>query len=252
MPAKRIISCLDIKNGRTVKGTRFLELKDSGDPLELAIYYSDQGIDELVFLDISAGIEKRNLLYDLVKNIAKEISIPFTVGGGVRSLNDAYLLLASGADKISVNSASVFNPHLIQELVKEFGSQCIVQAIDVKRELDNFIIYSSSGTKGESLNIIDFIKMVQDFGVGELLITSIDFDGVRMGYDLELYQFLKNFIKVPLIASGGAGEFADFKNVLEFEFIDAALAAGVFHDKSILIPELKNYLINNEIYVRPS
>ncbi len=252
MPAKRIISCLDIKNGRTVKGTRFLELKDSGDPLELAIYYSDQGIDELVFLDISAGIEKRNLLYDLVKNIAKEISIPFTVGGGVRSLNDAYLLLASGADKISVNSASVFNPHLIQELVKEFGSQCIIQAIDVKRELDNFIIYSSSGTKGESLNIIDFIKMVQDFGVGELLITSIDFDGVRMGYDLELYQFLKNFIKVPLIASGGAGEFSDFKNVLKFEFIDAALAAGVFHDKSILIPDLKNYLINNEFYVRPS
>lgn len=248
--AKRIIPCLDIKNGKVVKGTAFVNLKDMGDPVELACRYTQEGADELVLLDITATIEGRKTFLPLIRNVAKHVSIPFTVGGGINCIEDAYLLLCSGADKISVNSAAVNDPGLIAELAKRFGSQCVVLAIDAKWKDGSYQVYINGGKKATGINVLEWVSLGEDKGAGEMLLTSIDLDGGRNGFVLSLIKEVSRKVNVPVIASGGAGNAEHFAEVLADGYADAALAAGIFHEGLVNIKELKNYLNNKNIHVR--
>lgn len=250
MITKRIIPCLDIKDGRTVKGINFENIKDAGDPVELAIEYAKQGADELVFLDITATNEKRKTLSELVTRIAKHINIPFTVGGGISSIEDVSALLNAGADKISVNTSAVKNPQLIKELANQFGSQCVVLAIDTKFENNDWYVYLNGGRVKTDLKTIDWVKEGVALGAGEILLTSMNNDGTKDGFALDITKQISEAVNVPVIASGGAGTMQHFKAVFENGKADAALAASVFHYKEIAIPELKKYLKENKIEIR--
>ena len=250
MLAKRIIPCLDIKNGRTVKGVNFFNLKDAGDPIELAINYSQNNADELVFLDISATEQKRKTLHDLVYEIAKSIDIPFTVGGGINSIKDVEKLLKNGADKISINSYAVKNPNVINELSKQFGNQCIVVAVDAKLVDNEWKIHLVSGKVPTELNLFEWVLEVEDRGAGEILFTSMDHDGTKSGFAINALNKISSSINIPLIASGGAGEIKHFIDVFKDANVDAALAASVFHYGHISINKLKKKLIKNGIIVR--
>ena len=250
MLTKRIIPCLDIKNGRTVKGVNFVDLKDAGDPVELAKKYSEEGADELVFLDISATEERRKTLVDLVRNVAKAINIPFTVGGGISSVEDVSILLKNGADKVSINSSAVKNPNLINELAQEFGSQCVVVAIDAKKINDDWIVHLVGGKVPTELNLFDWAIEVEKRGAGELLFTSMNNDGTKNGFANEALAKLSTLVNIPIIASGGAGTMQHFADTFIDGKADAALAASVFHFQEIEIPELKKYLKEQNIEVR--
>ena len=250
MLTKRIIPCLDIKNGRTVKGVNFLDLKDAGDPVELAKKYAETGADELVFLDISATEERRKTLVKLVRNVAKAINIPFTVGGGISSVEDVSILLKNGADKISINSAAVKNPSLINQLAKEFGSQCIVVAIDAKQINGDWIVHLVGGKERTELNLFDWAIEVEQRGAGEILFTSMNNDGTKNGFANEALAKLSTFVNIPIIASGGAGTMQHFADTFINGKADAALAASVFHFQEIEIPALKQYLKERNIAVR--
>lgn len=250
MLAKRIIPCLDVRDGRTVKGTNFVDLRDAGDAVELAKIYSDRGADELVFLDITATNEKRRTLVELVERIAAEIDIPFTVGGGINSIADIEILLASGADKISVNSAALKNPGLLTDAAKSFGSQCVVLAIDAKLKDNGWRAFANGGRVATDLDAVDWAKRGVELGAGEILLTSMDADGTKNGFDLELTKIVAQNVSVPVIASGGAGDPEHFRDVFISGHADAALAASVFHFREIEIPELKKYLNDQNIAVR--
>jgi imidazole glycerol-phosphate synthase subunit HisF len=248
---KRIIPCLDIKDGRTVKGINFESIRDAGDPVELAILYSEQGADELVFLDITATFEKRKTLVELVKRIATNINIPFTVGGGISTVEDVALLLQNGADKISVNTAAFKNPQLINDLSNAFGSQCVVLAIDTKKETDGkWYVYLNGGRTKTTTKTIDWARQAVALGAGEILLTSMNNDGTKNGFALDITATLANELPVPVIASGGAGKVEHFKEVFEKANADAALAASIFHYKEIEITTLKKYLITQNINIR--
>lgn len=250
MLTKRIIPCLDIKDGRTVKGVNFVELRDAGDPVALAKLYSEQGADELVFLDITATVDKRKTLVDLVTQVAKEVRIPLTVGGGIGSIEDVYALLAAGADKISINSAAVSRPELVDALAREFGSQCVVVAID-SRQMDGVDwVHTHGGRKLTALQTRAWAKELADRGAGEILLTSMDHDGTKSGFALELTAAISSALPIPVIASGGAGSMLHFKDVFTIGKADAALAASIFHFKEIGIPELKSYLEKEGVVVR--
>lgn len=249
--AKRIIPCLDVKNGRTVKGVQFESLKDAGCPVALATHYANEGADELVFLDISATLENRKALPGLVQNVAKEVHIPFTVGGGISSEADVYCLLRAGADKVSINSSAIKNPDLIHRLASHFGSQCIVVAIDAKQNLSGkWHVYSHGGTKYAGLDLFDWAIQCQNLGAGEILFTAMSKDGTKSGYANEALLQLHDHVHIPLIASGGAGRKEHFLEVFTNGRADAALAASLFHFDNLRIPELKSYLIDNKIPVR--
>ena len=251
MLAKRIIPCLDIDNGRTVKGINFINIQDAGDPAELAMYYSRQGADELVFLDITATIEKRKTLIELVKKVASHINIPFTVGGGIASVENAFELLQNGADKISVNSAAFRNPSLIKEMANEFGSQCVVLAIDTKKEADEeWYVYLNGGRIKTDLKAFDWARQAVDLGAGEILLTSMNNDGTKDGFASDITSLFAKEIPVPIIASGGAGNMQHFADVFQNDNADAALAATVFHYKEIEIPALKQFLSDKKVNVR--
>ena len=250
MLTKRIIPCLDIKNGRTVKGINFLDLKDAGNPIELAKKYSENGADELVFLDISATEERRKTLSELVKNVAATINIPFTVGGGISSVADVEILLKNGADKISINSSAVKNPQLIIDLAKEFGSQCVVVAIDAKLVEGNWKVHLVGGKQATNLDLFDWAKEVENRGAGEILFTSMNNDGTKNGFANEALAQLSTTVNIPIIASGGAGTMQHFEDAFILGKADAALAASVFHYNEIEIPALKNYLKSKNIPIR--
>lgn len=250
MITKRIIPCLDIKDGRTVKGVNFVQLRDAGDPVALAAEYTKQGADELVFLDISATNENRDTLKHLVEEIAKHIDIPFTVGGGIRSVADVTVLLESGADKISINSSAVKNPDLIDELSKQFGSQCIVVAIDARKVDNQWMVHTHGGSKSTEKKLFSWAKECQERGAGEILFTSMDHDGTKNGFTNEALLKLNQLLTIPIIASGGAGRKEDFLETFVIGKSDAALAASVFHFGEIKIPELKSYLKTNGILIR--
>lgn len=252
MLTKRIIPCLDIKNGRTVKGVNFINLRDAGDPVVLAKQYALQGADELVFLDISATLESRATTYDMVRKVAREIDIPFTVGGGVTSVNDASLLLQSGADKIAVNSAAIKRPELVNELSQYFGNQCVVVAIDAKQINNKWIVHLAGGTIPTDLDLFEWAKTVERLGAGEILFTSMNHDGVKSGFANEALLQLSNIVNIPIIASGGAGDIEHFKSVFKTGQADAALAASVFHFGEISIPQLKKELQEHQINIRLS
>lgn len=250
MLTKRIIACLDVKDGRTVKGVQFEKLKDMGDPVEQAMYYAAQGADELVFLDISATNEKRKTMAALVKAVAKKINIPFTVGGGIGSIEDVSMLLQNGADKVSVNTAAVKKPELIADLAKEFGSQCIVLAIDTKPENGDWFVYLNGGRVATKLKTTGWVKQAASLGAGEILLTSMVNDGTRQGFALSLTACISGMVNIPVIASGGAGNMEHFAEVFTDGKADAALAAGIFHEKVLAIPDLKKYLNAQHINVR--
>lgn len=250
MLTKRIIPCLDIKNGRTVKGVNFVGLRDAGDPVELAKKYSEAGADELVFLDISATEERRKTLIPLVREVAKAINIPFTVGGGISSVEDVEILLRNGADKISINSSAVKNPQLINELASKFGSQCIVVAIDAKQVNDEWLVHLVGGKEATGINLFDWAKEVEQRGAGEILFTSMDNDGTKSGFANEALAKLSQLVNIPIIASGGAGTMQHFLDGFEKGKADACLGASVFHFDEIQIPDLKKYLNANDILVR--
>ena len=251
MLAKRIIACLDIKDGRTVKGIQFENLRDAGDPVELAEYYSQQGADELVFLDITATVEKRKTMVTLVKKLAAHLNIPFTVGGGISSVEDISELLKNGADKTSINTAAFKNPDLIREAAEAFGSQCVVVAIDAKIDADGeWYVYLNGGRLKTDVKAIDWAKRAVELGAGEILLTSMNNDGSGKGFALDITEQLASQLPIPVIASGGAGTMEHFKEVFEKTGAGAALAAGVFHFKEISIPELKDYLKSNNILIR--
>lgn len=248
--AKRIIPCLDIKEGRVVKGVNFVGLKDAGDPVEIAQEYNRQGADEIVFLDITASVEKRSTTLDMVKKVAKEIFIPFTVGGGISSVQDMSVLLNAGCDKVSINSSAVKNPSLIDEGAKHFGSQCIVVAIDARRnEKGSWNVYVNGGRVDTHKDAIQWAKEVCDRGAGEILLTSMDTDGTKAGYDIAMIEAINAQLSIPIIASGGAGRMQHFRDVFTAG-ADAALAASIFHFKEIDILELKSYLAREHIAVR--
>jgi imidazole glycerol-phosphate synthase subunit HisF len=250
MLTKRIIPCLDIKDGRTVKGINFENIRDAGDPVELAINYAKQGADELVFLDITATNEKRKTLAELVTRIAKNINIPFTVGGGISSVEDVSVLLNSGADKISVNTSAFKNPTLIKELANQFGSQCVVLAIDTKFEEGDWYVYLNGGRVKTSTKTLDWAKQGVDLGAGEILLTSMNNDGTKNGFAIDITKAISEKVNVPVIASGGAGTMEHFCDVFINGKADAALAASVFHYKEIEIPTLKKFLKTKNIEVR--
>lgn len=251
MLCKRIIPCLDIKEGRTVKGINFEQIRDAGDPVELAALYSEQGADELVFLDITATIEKRKTLAELVSRVAASINIPFTVGGGIATVDDAAVLLQNGADKVSVNTAAFKNPVLIEALAKQYGSQFVVLAIDTKQEADGeWYVYLNGGRVKTETKTMDWAKRAVDAGAGEILLTSMNNDGTKNGFALDITQQLSQGLPIPVIASGGAGSMVHFKEVFQQAGADAALAASIFHYKEIGIPELKQYLHQQQITVR--
>jgi cyclase len=248
---KRIIPCLDIKDGRTVKGTNFINLRDAGDPVELGVLYAEQGADELVFLDITATVEKRKTLSELVNKIARHVNIPFTVGGGISCVEDVNILLQNGADKISVNTAAFKNPQLVNELAREFGSQCVVLAVDTKKEEDgNWYVYLNGGRNRTNKLCIDWAKEAVDRGAGEVLLTSMNHDGTKNGFAIEITKLLAEQLPVPVIASGGAGSMEHFADVFQKASADAALAASIFHFKEIEIPDLKKHLAKKNIPIR--
>ncbi|MBO5381948.1 MAG: imidazole glycerol phosphate synthase subunit HisF [Bacteroides sp.] len=250
MLAKRIIPCLDIKDGQTVKGTNFVNLRQAGDPVELARTYSEQGADELVFLDITASFEGRKTFAELVKRIAANISIPFTVGGGIHELSDVDCLLSAGADKISINSSAIKHPQLIDEIAKNFGSQVCVLAVDAKQTENGWKCYLNGGRVETDKELFSWTREAQDRGAGEVLFTSMDHDGVKTGYANEALARLASELKIPIIASGGAGNMEHFYDAFVQGKADAALAASVFHFGEIKIPELKSYLCGKGINVR--
>lgn len=251
MLAKRIIPCLDIKDGRTVKGINFEQIRDAGDPVELGALYAQEGADELVFLDITATVEKRKTLHELVNRIARTINIPFTVGGGVSSVADASVLLHNGADKVSINSAAFKNPHLIQDLAKEFGSQFVVLAIDTKQEANGeYYVYLNGGRLKTEIPCFQWAKRAVELGAGEILLTSMNQDGTKQGFDIPITKLLSEQLPVPIIASGGGGTMEHFESVFNYANADAALAASIFHFKEIAIPQLKDYLSHKGIHVR--
>ncbi|MFY7900573.1 MAG: imidazole glycerol phosphate synthase subunit HisF [Chitinophagaceae bacterium] len=251
MLTKRIIPCLDIRDGRTVKGINFENIRDAGDPVELGAFYAAEGADELVFLDITATNEKRKTLSELVSRIAKNINIPFTVGGGVSSIDDASVLLKNGADKVSINTAAYKNPQLIKDLSHEFGSQFVVLAIDTKQETDGeWYVYLNGGRVKTETKCVDWAKQAVDLGAGEILLTSMNHDGTKQGFALDITEQLSSLLPVPIIASGGGGTMSHFVDVFTKGKADAALAASIFHFKEIGIPELKKYLQQQHIHVR--
>ncbi len=250
MLSKRIIPCLDIKDGRTVKGVNFVDLQDAGDPIELAKKYSKIGADELVFLDITATHEKRQTLVQLVERLAREVNIPFTVGGGVKSVEDASALLHAGADKIAVNSAAVKRPELLTELADRFGNQCVVLAVDAKLTEDGWKVHLVGGRERTEIDLFQWVERAEQLGAGEVLFTSMDHDGTKGGFALEALQKLDELISIPVIASGGAGEQAHFKDLFLKTEVSAALAASVFHFQTIDIPDLKHNLAQLGIPVR--
>lgn len=250
MLTKRIIPCLDIKDGRTVKGVNFVDLQDAGDPVALAEAYSYEGADEIVFLDISATLEKRKTLTKLIREVARKVTIPFTVGGGIGSVEDVGPLLDAGADKVSVNSAAVNNPRLLDELAKAFGSQCIVLAIDARKVDNQWIVHTHGGKKPTERKLFSWAKEGQDRGAGEILFTSMDHDGTKAGFAIDPLQKLNALLSIPVIASGGAGKKEDFAEAFITGKADAALAASVFHFSEIRINELKAYLSKVRIPVR--
>jgi len=250
MLTKRIIPCLDIKNGRTVKGVNFVNLRDAGDPVELAKIYAENGADELVFLDISATEERRKTLINLVLSVAEQVNIPFTVGGGISSIEDVDILLKSGADKVSINSSAVKRPELINELSGKFGNQCIVVAIDAKQINGKWIVHLVGGKVPTELNLFEWAKEVEQRGAGEILFTSMDNDGTKDGFANEALANLSLELNIPIIASGGAGNIQHFVDTFKEGKADAALAASVFHFKEIEINDLKKELRNHEIPVR--
>ncbi|MEO1262128.1 MAG: imidazole glycerol phosphate synthase subunit HisF [Bacteroidota bacterium] len=250
MLAKRIIPCLDIKDGRTVKGVNFVNLRDAGDPVELGAQYARHGADELVFLDITATHERRKTLANLVKKIARQVNIPFTVGGGIRSVEDVSVLLAAGADKVSINSAAVRNPQLINDLAVEFGSQCVVVAIDAKAEAGNWWVYLNGGRLRTENEALAWAREAEERGAGEILLTSMDHDGSKNGFAIELTSAVSELVHIPVIASGGAGAKEHFTEVFRKGKADAALAASIFHFGEIPVPELKKYLKNEGIEIR--
>jgi len=250
MLTKRIIACLDIKDGRTVKGINFVSIRDAGDPVELGSRYAKEHIDELVFLDISATNEKRKTLAELVKRIAANINIPFTVGGGISSREDVSAVLAAGADKVSINSAAVKNPGLINALSAEFGSQCIVVAIDSKFIDGNHLVHTHGGSKPTDIDTIEWAQEVELRGAGEILLTSMDHDGTRNGFANELTSMIASLVSIPVIASGGGGKIDHFIDVFEKGKADAALAASIFHYHEIPISNLKNELFSAGLSIR--
>ncbi len=246
----RIIPCLDVKDGRVVKGINFLNLKDAGDPVEQAQYYSENGADEICFLDISASIENRGTMIDIVKKAAERVFIPLTVGGGITSVEDIRNLLNAGADKVSINTAAILNEKLIKEASKKFGSQCIVGAVDAKINQGGWTIYSHGGTVKTGINAIKWMKKLEKLGAGEILLTSMDKDGTKNGFDLELLKKASKELSIPIIASGGVGKLKHFKEGAVFGRANALLAASVFHFGEVSIKEVKDYLMEAGISVR--
>lgn len=250
MLAKRIIPCLDIKDGRTVKGVNFVNLRDAGDPVELGALYSEQGADELVFLDITATHEKRRTLADLARRISRHLSIPFTIGGGISSLADVGVLLESGADKCSVNSAAVRNPRLITDLALNFGSQFVVLAVDARLVDGEWIVYLNGGRLPTEIRLLDWVREAEDRGAGEILFTSMDHDGTKAGFANDITARVSESVSIPVIASGGAGTMEHFYEVFTTGKADAGLAASIFHFREIPIPDLKHYLKEKGVVVR--
>ena len=251
MLTKRIIPCLDVKNGKVVKGIHFENLKDAGDPVIQAKYYSDEGADELVFLDISATIEKRKTIKNLVRDVASNISIPFTVGGGIGSIKDILILLENGADKVSINTCAIKNPDIIYNGAKMFGSQCIVIAIDAKRiAKKTWQVYIESGKIPTGIDVKNWAKKVEELGAGEILLTSIDADGTMNGYDIELMRCITKIVKIPVIASGGAGKLQHLYDVLTLGNASAVLLASLLHYRMLTIKDIKNFLFKRKIPVR--
>ena len=251
MFTKRIIPCLDCKDGRVVKGTNFVDLKDAGDPVEVASMYDKSGADELVFLDITASSDGRDTTVDLVRRVAERVFIPFTVGGGIRTVEDFKVLLREGADKISINSAAIMNPQLISDAADKFGSQCVVVAIDAKRNNDgHWSIYKNGGRIDMHMDAVEWAMKAEKLGAGEILLTSMDCDGTKAGYDIELTNTIASNVSIPVIASGGAGNKEHFLNAFTEGKADAALAASLFHYKELDIMELKKYLADNGIPMR--
>ncbi len=251
MFTKRIIPCLDVKDGRVVKGVNFVDLRDAGDPVEIAAAYDKAGADEVVFLDITASSDHRNTVVDMVRRVAEQVFIPFTVGGGIRTVDDFKALLREGADKISVNSAAIDNPRLVADAADKFGSQCVVVAIDAKRREDGgFNIYKHGGRLDCGIDAVEWAIEVEKLGAGEILLTSMDCDGTKAGFDLDLTKAVSDAVNIPVIASGGAGQMSHFKDALTIGGADAALAASLFHYKELEIVDLKKYLREEGIPVR--
>jgi cyclase len=248
MLAKRIIPCLDVANGRVVKGVNFVDLRDAGDPVELAARYNEQGADELVFLDVAATVENRTTLVELVARTAREVFIPLTVGGGIRSVDDAKAVIRAGADKVSINSAAVWRPELIRDLSEEFGCQAVVLAIDARRDGEMWRVFTKGGRQAEELDVIEWAQRAEQLGAGEILLTSMDADGVQTGFDIALTSAVRSAVRVPVIASGGAGALEDFSTILKVA--DAALAASVFHFGTLSIAEVKAHVTQSGIAVR--
>ena len=250
MLTKRIIPCLDIKDGRTVKGTNFINLRDAGDPVELGAIYAEQGADELVFLDITATVDNRKTLIDLVRNVARNVNIPFTVGGGISSIQDVSALLNAGADKVSINSSAVRRPALIDELALQFGSQCIIVAIDTRFVDGQHVVHTHGGRKPTEYRTLEWAKEIENRGAGEILLTSMDTDGTKAGFANELTALISGNASIPIIASGGAGSMEHFYEVFTIGKADAGLAASIFHFKEIDIIDLKTYLKDRGISMR--
>ncbi len=250
MLAKRIIPCLDVDKGRVVKGVKFLNLRDAGDPVEVAKRYEQEGADELVFLDITASAEERKIMIEVVRKVAETVFMPFTVGGGIRNVEDMRKLLEAGADKVSVNTSAVKNPSVVREGAKLFGSQCIVVAIDAKRKGESWEVYINGGRTPTGMDAVEWAKKVESLGAGEILLTSMDRDGTKAGYDVELCRSVTDAVNIPVIASGGAGSREHFYEVFVEGGVDAALAASLFHFRELSIPELKEYLKDKGVVVR--